>query len=233
MPNLGEIKTRVENRLIDTNATILAESGLYINKALRMFQELYNFKVMEEKTEYITVDITRKLTDEPSDWKESRLSPWIREWDGGTTLIEWIPNLQEVAKLYSRDDTNDKGAPRHLLYDNFDIEVYPFPDLGSRHPTPNPGDWRIVVPYYKYLAPLVNNGDTNWFTENAEWMLTFQATAEGFWTNWDEQRAQFWEVRAANEFKRLKKTDKSIRTNRPSDTLTPRYNVQGAYNGGK
>jgi len=233
MATLNEITLKVNRRLIDTTAATTAESTILVNRALRMIQELRNFKIMEEQVEYTTVQAQQLLNALPSDFKSSRGAPWIHEWDGGTTLIEWGPSIEEMAKLFPLDDVTvtGQGKPVYVLWNNNQIEVYPYPDDKSNFA--GGGDWRVVVPYWKFIPDLVNPSDTNWFTSNAEWFLVFQAVAESFYINWDEERARMWEERAAIEFKKAKKFDKNAVMTRQSDTLTPRYAVRGSFRGGR
>ena len=125
MAILSEISTKVQTRLIDVVTATTNEATDLVNRALRMIQELYNFKIMEEETEYVTVQATRLLNALPSDWKESRFSPRINEWDGGTTPIRWGPSIHEMAKIYALDDTtvNGQGKPEHILWNNDQLEV--------------------------------------------------------------------------------------------------------------
>ena len=232
MATFIEIQNRVTRRLIDTNASITTEVPGLVNRALRIIQELHNFKIMEEQVEYTTTFETRLLNAQPTDWKESRLSPYIRQWDGASTPIQWLPSIQEAVKRYAIDDTNDKAMPEHVLWDgdSSSFHIYPFPDNQSNF---TGGDWRVNIPYWKYLPELSADGDTNWFTLNADWWLTFLAVAEGFWLNWDEERAQFWEARAGLEFAKMKKINKSAMMTRQSRTLTPRFSVRGYYREGR
>ena len=72
--------------------------------------------------------------------------------------------------------------------------MYPLPD-GLRDYSD--GDYRVTVPYWRYLAALSGDSDTNWFTVNAiPWILS-RATAEAFALNWDLAREAQWLAKAA------------------------------------
>lgn len=237
MPTFTSIKDRIERRLIDVNAAITIEVGDLVNNALRMIQDLHNFKIMEASVESTTVQAQRKLGIKPTDWKESRFDPYIREWDGGTTPIEWGPSIHEMVKIFALDDASvtGQGKPQFVLWNQAngteELQVYPYPNDKSNFA--GGGDWRVVVLYWKYLPVLSGDSDTNWFTDNASEFLIFQSVAEGFYINWDEERARMWEGRAALQFKKAKKVDKSVRVNYQSNTLTPRFATRGSFRGGR
>lgn len=237
MPTFQGIQDSVTRRLVDTNIALTTEVPLLVNNALRMIQDLHNFKVMEASVEYTTVQAQRQLSTMPGDWKESRFNPYIREWDGGSTPIEWGPSIEEMAKIFPLDDASitGQGKPRYVLWNQEagteEIQVYPYPDVKSNWA--GGGDWRIVVLYWKYIPEMTTGTDTNWFTEKASEFLIFQSVAEGFYINFDEARGQMWEGRAGLQFKKAKKVDKHVRTNRQSDTLTPRFATRGSFAGGR
>ncbi len=237
MPTFLQIRDSVTRRLIDANVSITTEVSELVNNALKMIQDLHNFKIMEAKNgPIVTVQASRILLDPlPTDWKDSRDFPWIREWDGGTTPIQWAPSQAEMAKIFPLNDSTvtGQGKPQYVVWDGEDerLEIQPFPDTKSNWA--GGGDWRVVVPYWKYLPALVANEDTNWFTNNASEFLRDQAVAEGFYINWDEERAQLWEQRAAVQFQKTKKVDKRVRINYQATTLTPRFATRGSFRRGR
>lgn len=233
MATLQNIIDSVQRRIIDLNASITAETTGLINDSLVKIQDLHNFKIMEEEIEYTTVQAQQLLNALPSDWKESRGAPWIHEWDGGATPIQWGPSIGEMAKLFALDDATvtGQGKPQYVLWNNDQIEVYPYPDDKSNFA--GGGDWRVVIPYWKFIPALSGGSSQNWFSDNATNYLTYQTVAEGFYLNWDEERAQMWENRAVVEFKIAQKKDKQVRMTRQADTLTPRYADRGSFRGGR
>jgi hypothetical protein len=214
MSTLAEIRTKVQRRLVDITAGITAETDDLINSAIREAEETYNFRIMQASTELVTTLATRRLpassTSIPTDWKESRAKPYLREGqDGelGTQNIQWAPSLEEMVLLYSLDDPNDKGQPQFILEDFAadEFSVFPFPDGASLW---TDGEYRVTIPYWKFLPALVDDGDTNWFTNNMTNFVTEWAIAEGFLLNWDEERAGVWLTKAQVNFNRGKKFDK-------------------------
>lgn len=212
--NLATLRTRVQARLVDITASITTEVDELINFAIREAEENYNFRIMEASTELVTTLATRRLpaasTSIPSDWKESRAKPYLREGEAGvlgTHTIQWAPSEEEMVKLYSLDDPNDKGEPQFVLEDfpASEFSVFPFPDGASQW---TDGEYRVTIPYWKFLGDLVNDGDTNWFTHNMPEYVQEMATAKGFLLNWDEERASVWLVLAQAKFARGVRFDK-------------------------
>ncbi len=211
--DLATLRTRVQARLVDITASITAEVDELINAAIREAEDEHNFKIMEASVEYTTTLATRLLNALPTDWKESRAKPYLREGQGGilgTHNIQWAPSSAEMVRLYSLDDPNDKGEPQFIHENSVDdqFDVYPFPDGASQW---NDSEYRVTIPYWKYLGDLVNDGDTNWFTHNMQGYVQDRATAEGFLLNWDEERAAVWLTSARVKLDRAKKLDKRTR----------------------
>ena len=226
MPTFQTLQDRVTRRVVDLPASVLTEVPDLINKALRTLQEMHNFKVMETETAQLTTTVaTRPLSAAiPANLKEFRGLPYLVRNDGHALDLLLAANRNAALDRFSLNDPNDKGEPRLLLDPEADddtgtrtLEVFPFPDGLSDW---SGGEYRVVVPYWRYVTALSVGTDANWFTSNAEWYLTFQATAEAFYLDWDEARGQLWETRAGGfapdgrgvgEFNRVLKQDKLAR----------------------
>lgn len=198
MPTFATLKTRVQARLIDVTPTITTEIGELVNTAVHNAQVLYNYKIMRAETALTTTEADHRLpassTSIPTDWKESRADPYLRMGEAGidgTKRIDWAASEEEMVKLFSKDDPNDKGQPA-FIYEKFEddiFEVYPVPDGQSQW---TDGEYRLVIPYWKFLAELSADGDENWFTTNMAEYIKAEATARGFLLNWDEERASVY-----------------------------------------
>ncbi len=226
MATFQTIQDRVATRVIDLPAAVAAEVPDLINKAMRTLQELHNFRVMETETAQLTTTIaTRPLSAAvPTALKEFRGRPYLVKNDGATLDLLLAPNRAAALDAFSLNDPNDKGEPKLLLDPEptddtgaRTLEVFPFPDGLSDW---TGGEYRIVVPYWRFLTALNLGTDENWFTSNAEWYLTFQAPGEAFFLDWDEPRGQLWMTRAGDfapdgravgEFKQVLKLDKLAR----------------------
>ncbi len=160
----------------------------------------------------------------PANFKESRGLPYLVKNDGSTRDLLLAANRAAALDVFSLNDASEKGEPKLILdpepsddQNTRTLEVFPFPDGLSDW---SGGEYRVVIPYWRYVAALSDGTDENWFTSNAEWYLVFLATAEGFYLDWDEPRAQMWEVRAGDltpdgravgEFRKVIKQDKLAR----------------------
>jgi hypothetical protein len=181
-----------------------------------MLQDLHNFKVMEAETgQTETASGSHTLLAVPDNFKEFRGKPYEVLSDGTTRDLLVGSSREAILDVYPLADANDIGEPGAILDAEptdadgaRDFEVYPFPDTASDWSN---GNYRIVIPYWRYLAVLSGNTDTNWFTNNAEEYIIFKATAEAFYLDWDEQRASVWETKAAGQFQRILTIDKRAR----------------------
>ena len=212
-----EIQDEVLRNLIDTPTAVQEGVPNYVNRAMRTLQGKHNFKVMEKEADYLTVVGQRELelsgdTVLPTRFKEWRLEPFVVTDDGQWEELVIAPNMTAIRRLFTEDE---EGPPRALFQDEYTdddaettqslLAVYPLPDGNSDY---DDGEYRISVPYIGYVADLSADADDNWFTNNAAEWLIFQATAEGFFTDWDENRATVWTQRAANKFDEVKMLDK-------------------------
>jgi len=209
MSTYQEIQDRVSRRLIDAPSAVTTEVPLLVNAALLKLQSLHNFKVMQYTQDYTTTVNTRALGSLPSDWKEARGKPYYVEELGNTREMDYAPQRIDVQARWATDDI---GEPAHLLAGDPTTvagarawEVWPLPDGNADYAN---GEYRIFVPYWRYLPVLSAGGDTNWFTVNAEEWIIARATEQGFSLDWDEDRAKYWRGEAAKEWKDLLLRDK-------------------------
>ena len=212
MATLDNIKTRVRDILIDVPSRTEDALERTIVKAVTDIQLDHNFRIMEAEQAYTTVEATRTLGTLPSDWKEARGRPWLRIGEGGvlgTTLIFITQSKDDIIANYSIDDPNDKGEPIDIFEaSETTLEVYPFPDLLSQWDN---GNHRVVVPYWKTLPDLTAPSDTNWFTDNAEDYIVFEAAGNLFAVNWNDERGAIWTARGRAAATLLINVDKRSR----------------------
>jgi len=208
-----EIQTEVRTKVIDGPAAVVTLVPRLVNRAVRDIQRDYNFKVMEAKSELVTVLNTRVLGVQPANFKEFHGEPWWTEDSQGATHIMSVAANREGLVRGIRGEAT--GSPQYLLQGEptndagaVNWEVWPLPDGLSDYVG---GEYRVTVPYYKYLTVLAADGDTNWFTENADEYIVAKAVARAFGTDWDEQRAAVWEQFAANFKNEVVKADKRLR----------------------
>jgi hypothetical protein len=210
----GTIQANVLRNLIDTPPSVAAAVPSLVNNAIRIIEKLHNYKIMEAvMTPMTTTPLTRVLGTTPANWKEWRDRPyWLPFLDRRPERMGWAASRSD---LYRDWTDQDVGSPLSLLLGEptdelgtMSIEVWPLSDSVSDYVD---GEYRINVPYWKYVADLVNPGDNNWFTNNGQFAIEFAATAEGFSIDWDEQRMAVWQQKAQQQAALLQNTDKMQR----------------------
>lgn len=229
MATFDQLKTRVLRRLIDAPAAVQAEVPDLVNSAMNALQIDHDFKAMEFNQASTTVASTRVLFT-PARFKKFRtndpayLVPQTSQPTQSRRPVRLgvTVSRSEVDSIWNETYT---GEPRSVYFNGTDIEVWPLPDSHSDY---DDGQYRIVTPFYQFLAPLVNSGDRNWLTDNAAEYIIFKATAEGFAVDWDEQRMAVWEQKAAAERRRAINVDKILRLS-GMDAWVPHYNGDPRY----
>ena len=210
--NYLQLQEEVQRNVIDLPTAVQNGVPSFINRAMKTLQSRHNFKVMEAEVDHTTTVATRTLNATmPTRFKEWRLEPFVLSEDGVWYEISF-ENITAIRRYYGEED---EGVPKFLheaepsteAFVNA-IHVYPLPDGNSDYDN---GEYRISIPYYAYVTPLAASGDSNWFTTNAEEWLIFQATAEAFFTDWDENRGAIWTQRAASKMDEVKMQDKRYR----------------------
>lgn len=208
MATFGELKTEATTLVIDVPTAVSQLMGSFVNRAVRKLQQKHNFKTMERVLNAVTVVDVRLLAELPTDWKQPRNKPYHTLGNdpdqSGYSRLYWG---SEDAELFARYNMQ-AGMPRALIHDGQtnELRVYPLPDGQSTDYVD--GEYRIVIPYWGYLPTMINDSDANWFTNNAEQWIVYQAVSEAFFANEDEQRAQLWQQRASREYADILLLDK-------------------------
>lgn len=250
-----ELQNRTITRIIDLPSAVLSEVPQLINEAMHELQSRHTFKVMETElyayTQYNnrTLQIGAPYTGQPSlfPWpsnaivsplatpvnlKELRDRPIYVRYNDGSVRFMTVAGTR--TDIYGTFTEGDNGFPSVLLdsapTDNTNdklLNVYPLPDGQSDWPD---GEYRILIPYYRYLPNLVNSGDNNWLTNNThgERFIVHWATAEGFSLDWDTQNEQKWKAKAELELKFCVMEDKKYRLG-PVNELA--VHARGQYSG--
>ncbi len=213
MADFAALQTRVKRRVIDLPASIVAEVPDLINEAIRELEDFHNFRVMRTSVDATTGEGTRKLVTTPANFKSFRGRPYFTSDLGIVTEMTIAPNIQAALKKFGVGSADDRGTPRVVLIGEeteaggADIDVYPLPNGLSDY---SDGDYRVTVPYWRYLTALSADADTNWFTVNAIPWILHKATAEGFALNWDVAREAQWLARAQASRAAVVSLDKRI-----------------------
>lgn len=221
MATFGDLKTRVTRTLMDAPAPTVLEVPLYINEAMTKLQNKHNFFVMQAQITYTTSSV-RTLGDVPTDWKHYRGKPYVLNELGGG---HWVTIATSRGQAEAYRSQLDEGSPQVLLKaeetttGTGSFEVYPLPNGTSDY---SDGEYRLTVPYWKYLPTLAADGDTNWFLQqdDAITYIVREAVANGFEFNEDDNRADRWHKRADAAYHDILLLDK-YRWLSASDTLVP------------
>lgn len=222
MSTFADMQARVGSNAIDIPAALAANIGTYVNRALKTLQNLYNFRVMEAQGgPYTTATGVRTLAAVPGDFKAPRGRPYWVSNLGRVAYMEWGADRSSAVGAFG----DGRGSPLLLTESEPDtmgarsILVWPYPDGVSDHPD---GQYRVYVPYWRYLPALSAGTDTNWFLatpQTAEFVEAL-ATSYAFFADWDEDRAAVWQKLAGAKLAEAKKADKD---GRMVDTLVPHW----------
>lgn len=223
MTTFLDIRNDVQALVIDLPPAVLSAVPRLVNEAIRSMQRKYNFRAMEASTPFTTASGVLALGT-IANFKEYRdKGPYtLRKYARARKLLTTLDTDVDQAVL------SDILLPKEpeFLVNTVDqstgvwsFSIAPYPDLLSDW---DDGNYRIVVPSYNYTSTLVNDGDTNWFTNNANDYITYKATGEAFGRDWDYDSMALWLQRAQEKLDEIKKADK---TNRLSsvDTLVPMW----------
>lgn len=226
MATFAELKTRVSRRIIDLPPAVTAEVGDLVNDAIRSMQRRYNWRAMEATQNWTTSEGVTALgtIDRFKEYRDK--GPFLLRAQSKSRKILTVLDTDVNMAVLNTADFPD--APEFIMNSVnastgvVSFSIAPFPDINSDWLD---GDYRIVVPFYQYSAKLVNDGDTNWFTDNAEDYIVSRATARGFQLDWDYDSMALWLQDAEQLFNEIKQTDKKQRL-ASVDTLVPMW--QGA-----
>lgn len=203
MATFAELQTFVNGALIDTPSFVADEVPNLINEAMKELQTLHNFDVMRSVVEY-TTGATNTLGARPSDWKEWRGEAYYEDEDGayhGITFANtrsdalrgsYVHNAGSPWIVVTAEPTDDLGTTS--------MEIWPVSNELSDF---SDGQYRLTLPYWRYLPRLSESDDENWFTndEHASAFIKYRAVSFGFELNEDNAKADRWNVRAQDKAK--------------------------------
>lgn len=219
-----ELQTRVQRLVIDLPAAVTTEVPTLINEVIKAIQDEHNFRVMEAlSADNLTTLSTRVLMAVPSNFKELRDDPYVTPELGKYKHITVAADRSAVLEEYTATDT---GEPKVLLRSEpsdelgaSNWEVWPLPDGNSDY---DDGEYRVSIPYWRYLTELSADGDTNWFTVKAEEYIIEAAAARAFGLDWDAENMGAHLQLADMHKRRIIKADKMLRAAAVT-TLVPHF----------
>jgi hypothetical protein len=233
MSHLLGLRNQVKDLIVDLPATVTAYVDDLIREAVKDLQIRHNYRVMRASHSTTTVFGSHSAGTLPGNWKEPRRNPWFITFAGDEKEIDWVGQEEdELFRLYATTDPTSKGSPRHLFARSSDetgtlqLEVYPYPDGLSDWTASPAGEYRLYIPYYKFLNNLELDADTNWFTANATRFIVEQAAGHGFLKNWDEQRAAV-HFQAATVYERVIRRQDAALAGPPERAVAVRADAHG------
>lgn len=221
MATFASLQSRIESELIDAPSIVTTLVPTWINAGIFWLQCQHSFQVQQSEVQVVTSSTpalgnnqTHILTQLPTDWKSKRGIPYYAWFIGYVQQMEWLLTREVLYRQWNAQDFNQVGPPCHLFVGEaenalfppvptnpsnnlvgLNIEVYPYPDGSSDW---SDGNYRIRIPYYRYLPALVNPTDANWFTldgPQAEFVVRYSVW-QGFMVLEDEQRANIHKAMA-------------------------------------
>lgn len=192
MATLQELRTRINRKLKDPNNTARSPEVITeeINRAIRYYQNR-PFTFNEGLITLTAQSGTQRLTGLPSDLN-------MELQDGGLILIDNQVRIDLIklppANFAERDD-DQTGRPYYYTYRDQSYDLLPTPQQ----------DYPVQFRYLIRYEDLVNDSDTNAFTENAEDLLVAHVlarlTAED---KQDTQLGTYYEQLRLDELKALR-----------------------------
>ena len=159
------MQTQVKNLIDDTNGTAVSSSDVIaaLNAALDFWKnKRFWFNETVDTAVTFTVD-TAAIGDMPTDL----LYPLQR----GGIVLNYQSRRYELTKvsaeIYDMMNAEVSARPMYYTYRSGAYEVYPYPDQA----------YTGVVRYIKDYTALADDTDTNDFTDNAPWLLIYDASS--------------------------------------------------------
>lgn len=208
----GSICTRVRSQVIDLPAVVTASVPDYVRTGIAKLQTRHNFLVMDKLQAAVTTVNVASIGNVPSDWKEWRSFPYYLTNDGRARKLQMHTPHEGIYPDIRETETNPPriitiGEPSDDLGTR-PMKVAPIPDGSSDWAD---GEYRLYIPYRRYLAPLSLDGDSNWFTVNAEEYIFHFASNLAFAADWDYEHSAVELQLAENEYKEVVLRDKRLR----------------------
>lgn len=201
MATLAQIRDTVNRKLQDPNSS--ARSALVvddeINRAIRYYQSnLFGFN--ERLVTLNLVSGAQRITGLPSDII-------LELQTGGLILIDDQVKIS-LSKLhpdnFAERDDDQTGRPYYYTYRDQSYDVLPIPD----------DDYTLQFRYLKKYEPLVNDTDTNDFTEQAQDLIILHVLARVYAEDkQDAQLGAYYEGLRSDELRTLRdRTDPRVGT---------------------
>ena len=207
MATLGQIKTKVQNLVLHANTAVVAVIQDYVQQAQIIFEDAKGLSTLEKSKTYTTIDGVGLLSPIPTDFVGEREPLAIINKSKDLSSLTQITRLQIVD--HHELGSAIKGKPSEYNLDTLtgNILLYPPPNVPSDGGYLNLGKYTFLYYYWGRETTLSSNEDTNWFTDNAQYALIWEAAAMALEFNRDPL-ATYYYNKAKMERRRIKRTDK-------------------------
>lgn len=159
MPTFAQLKTKIQNKTeLNFNATQVGDA---LNDSIQYYSSKEFWFNEDQATLTCTAGSAILTTGLPSDFYGLREPNGLVISDGQSTFP-----LQKVTGLqYDTMDSQSQGRPQFYLYRDRKIYLYPYPDSA----------YTVFMNYTKSYSALVNDSDTNDFTDYADRLIEAEA----------------------------------------------------------
>ncbi len=194
MATLAELRTRIINKISDGDITepTPAQVDEQLNLTIDFFENESFWFLEAVATPTATIGDPILTTGFPTDFKEF-VSP-----NAFNVLDDQIKYpLQHITPLaYDQLDVQGQGLPRWFTFQAGQVKLYYYPDQA----------YSIQMFYRILVADLVNDGDTNVFTDNAERLIEYKTLSDLLRDyRSDFQRAGVYDQKVEQELQQIKR----------------------------
>ena len=221
MANLAAVKAEVL-RIVEDHITPLTNAiTTHVQRAQKTIEDRCAFLVQEETKTYALAPAGSFL-GYPTNFITDRGDPYYI----ASATSDYVTHLEEIADPMTESITAT-GPPKYWTkQQGGGIEgllVLPKSDgLG-----PNVGgSYGIVIPYYKRLDTLINDADSNYWSDNYDDILAWKAAANVY-AEMRDPMAQFWNGVAMARFMEVLKTTKRNKLRKSGTSVYPTQSLSG------
>ena len=193
MATLSELRTRIARKLANDN--LVNPTSSEIDTAINLAIEYYETDAFwfSEATANITLVAGDPIVPSiPTDFKQLIEPNALTVIDGQVRY----PLIHATPLQYDNVDSEGRGLPYAYTYRNNQFELYFYPDQA----------YTLQFFYRKSYADLVNDGDSNDFTNFAERLIEYKTMVDLLYDyRENDRRAIIYENRVEREYEKIKR----------------------------
>lgn len=218
---LSDIRTRVAN-IVNRDDIPDTAGGLidtFINDAQRRICKGHNFTFMESEATTSTVDEQQdySLPTSTGDLRfKSEISLELINSDNYRVPLKRAFK-QDLEKDTDYRKSTSSSTPKKYCIQRGQIYLYPIPDHASNSDTA----WTLNLEYYGYLTDLSDDTDTNDLITDHPETVEALAASMAFRYAFEEEKAEYWEGKAADMIRDMIKEDFSNKYGNLEEGMEP------------